>query len=110
MSNSGAPFSHWYLSKQALTSCAGCPPIDLSTLPADDTRVLSKQRGAIVLELNSSLVYKSGSRIRRNEEVAMRLVKQYTDVPVPDIMFSAYHSEGGNIGMTIIPKSPLQFS
>ena len=42
--------------------------------------------GAIVLALDSSLVSKSGNRVRRTEEVAMRLVKQYTDIPIPDII------------------------
>jgi hypothetical protein len=40
----------------------------------------------------------------------MRLVKQYTDIPIPDIIFSAYNSDGGTLGMTMIPGSPLLLS
>lgn len=75
--------------------------------PVDDCRVLSKQSGAIFIGLGGSLISKSGNRVRHNEEVAMRLVKQYTDVPIPDIILSAYNSHGGFLGMIIIPSSPL---
>jgi Phosphotransferase enzyme family len=73
-------------------------------------RILSKQGGATVLALDDSLISKSGNRVRPSEEVAMRLVKQYTDVPVPDIILSAYDSDRGILGMTVIPGSPLHLS
>jgi len=40
----------------------------------------------------------------------MRFVKQYTNVSIPDIIISAYNADGGNLGMTVIPGSPLQLS
>ena len=53
-----------------------------------DIRFLSRQGGAHVWCFDNSLVCKHGSRVRYDEEVAMRLVRQYTSVPVPDIIFS----------------------
>lgn len=59
---------------------------------------------------DNSLVSKSGSRVRYSEEVAIRLVKQHTTVPVPIIIFSFSNNEpgNGNIGMSFIPGSTLE--
>lgn len=57
---------------------------------------------------DNNIVYKYGSRVRYSEEVAMRLVKQHTSVPVPKIILSTYAPEQGNIGMSLIPGSTLQ--
>lgn len=88
-------------SQHALTSCIGPSP--------SNSRILSKQCGAIVVLLGD-LITKSGTRVQRNEEIAMRLVRQYTDVPLPGVIFSAYNSEQGNLGMTVVPGSPLELS
>ncbi|MCJ1479825.1 hypothetical protein MMC13_008511 [Lambiella insularis] len=51
---------------------------------------------------------KSGNRVRYSEEAAIRLVKQYTNVPVPLIIFSDYEPGKGTIGMSFIPDFPLK--
>jgi hypothetical protein len=86
-----------------LTSC-----VDPLVEPSNP-RVLSKQSGAIVVVLGD-LISKSGTRVRHTEEVAVRLVQQYTDVPIPDSIFALYDSNRGHLGMTPIPGSPLQLS
>ena len=57
---------------------------------------------------DNNLVFKSGDRVRYNEEIAMRLVKQHTSVPVPIIVISSYRPEKGNIGMSFIPGFTLK--
>ncbi|MCJ1402549.1 hypothetical protein MMC11_005769 [Xylographa trunciseda] len=39
----------------------------------------------------------------------MRLVKQYTSVPIPLVIFSDYEAGKGTIGMSFIPDYPLKF-
>ncbi len=57
---------------------------------------------------DNNLVCKSGSRVRYSEEVAIRLVKQHTSVPVPIIIFSNYEPDKGNIGMSFVPGFTLK--
>ena len=45
--------------------------------------VLSKKGGAIVQQLNDGDVVKFGNRVKPSEVVAMKLVLQDTDVPLP---------------------------
>lgn len=56
---------------------------------------------------DNNLVCKSGSRVRYSEEVAIRLVKQHTSVPVPIILISNYEPGKGNIGMSFVPGFTL---
>lgn len=58
-------------------------------------RVLSRQSGAKVEEIAPGIVRKTGDRVTRNEEAALRLVKEHTDVPVPDLISSNYFTKGG---------------
>jgi len=57
---------------------------------------------------DNNLVWKSGSRVRCSEEIAIRLVKQHTSVPVPIIIFSGYEPEKGKIGMSFVPGFTLE--
>lgn len=68
-----------------------------------EVRILSRQGGGHVTCHDNNIVYKYGDRVRHSEEVAMRLVKQHTGVPVPKIILSSYEPETGNIGMSFIP-------
>lgn len=76
----------------------------------EEIRVLSKQMGGLVLEHDSSYVTKSGSRVRRAEERAMRLVAKHTAVLLPEVIYAHFSSDRGEIGMTIVPGSPLERS
>ena len=73
-----------------------------------EVRILSRQGGGHVTRHDNNLVCKSGSRVRYSEEVAIRLVKQYTSVPVPIIIFSNYEPEKGNIGVSFVPGLTLK--
>ncbi|KAI9666807.1 MAG: hypothetical protein M1831_001583 [Alyxoria varia] len=70
-------------------------------------RILSRQPGAHVTCHDNNLVYKSGGRVRYNEEMAMRLVEQHTRVPVPTVVISLYRPEKGSIGMSYLPDVTL---
>jgi phosphotransferase family enzyme len=78
----------------------------------EEIRIISRQGGCIVREHDGCYITKTGARVRRAEEEALKLVKQYTDVPVPDIIYSIYKADidQGQLGMTLIPGSPLQLS
>ncbi|KAL9104784.1 MAG: hypothetical protein Q9163_000334 [Psora crenata] len=73
-----------------------------------EVRILSLQGGGHVTCHDDNLVRKSGSRVRYSEELAMRLVKEHTSVPVPSILYSIYEPGKGRIGMTFIPGFTLQ--
>jgi hypothetical protein len=45
--------------------------------------LLSQQGGAKVDEIAPGVVRKTGDRVTRSEEAALRLVKEHTEVPVP---------------------------
>ncbi|KAF2470254.1 kinase-like protein [Lindgomyces ingoldianus] len=72
--------------------------------------VLSKQGGAKVLLFGDELILKTGRRVSRAEEVAMRLVKEHTDVPVPEVGSSYYNANEGRLCMSFIPGKPLNKS
>ena len=74
-------------------------------------RVLSKQGGAIVQQLNDGDVVKFGDRVKPSEAAAMKLVLQDTDVPLPDFVHQEFdHQRGiGYLWMDFIPGSRLDF-
>ena len=104
-----------------------CPPtVDPLSLPPprEVIKVLSKQMGRLVLQLDVSYVIKEGSGVQPSEAEAMRLVFQHTDVPVPEVLFTEFHHVNeipdpqhclkrdlnlldGWIGMAIAPGRPL---
>jgi hypothetical protein len=53
------------------------------------------------------LVLKTGDRVSRSEEVAIRLVSQHTDVPVPEIYASNYVPNEGRIALSYVPGTTL---
>jgi hypothetical protein len=78
----------------------------MSAMEQQETRIISQRSGCIVRGHDGSYVTKTGGRVRRAEEEAIKLVQQDTDVPVPDIIYSICKAEIGHLGMTIIPSSP----
>ncbi|RWA05558.1 hypothetical protein EKO27_g9548 [Xylaria grammica] len=76
----------------------------------DDPRTISKQMGAEV-RLDGEGILKRGGRVRPNEEEALRTVKKFTTIPVPDVHKSEYttvdDSPFGQIWMERVPGSPL---
>jgi Phosphotransferase enzyme family len=72
-------------------------------------RVLSKQGGAIVQQLNDGKVVKFGDRVKPSEVAAMKLVLQDTDIPLPDFIHQEFdHQRGiGYLWMEFIPGSRL---
>lgn len=69
---------------------------------------LSYQGGVKVLKCDDEVVLKVGRRVRRSEEIAMRLVKEQTDIPVPEVFYTAYVEEEGRLAMSIIPGASLR--
>ncbi|KAI0455904.1 kinase-like domain-containing protein [Xylaria acuta] len=76
----------------------------------DDPRIISKQFGAEV-RLDDGEILKRGNRVNPAEEAALRLVKQYTTIPVPEVYDSNYTTVSGhpwgNIWMEHLEGSPL---
>jgi len=62
--------------------------------------------GAIVEYDRNLYLYKHGSRVRRNEADALRLIEQHTSVPVPHV-FDSYFGDVGIIVMSFINGQPL---
>ncbi|EEP78098.1 predicted protein [Uncinocarpus reesii 1704] len=73
----------------------------------DKVALLSHQGGVKVLNCDDEIVLKVGSRVRPSEEIAMRLVKEHTDIPVPEILLAAYVGDEGRLAMSVIPGAPL---
>ncbi|EER36955.1 conserved hypothetical protein [Histoplasma capsulatum var. duboisii H88] len=73
----------------------------------DEVVLLSHQGGVKVLKCDNEAILKVGSRVRPSEEIAMRLVKEQTDIPVPEIFLAAYVGEEGRLAMSVIPGAPL---
>lgn len=76
------------------------------------SRLLSKQSGAIIDEIDPGIVQKEGERVTRNEEAALRLVKKCTEVPVPELYAANYFFkkgvEHGSFLMDLVEGSQLQ--
>ena len=74
-------------------------------------RILSKQAGAIIRVIDPGVVQKSGWRVRRCEEAALRLVKDQTQTPLPELYVANYFSkdgeEHGDFLMSLVDGSPL---
>ncbi|KAJ8129657.1 hypothetical protein O1611_g3974 [Lasiodiplodia mahajangana] len=57
--------------------------------------ILSKQGGCTVRVVGPGTIYKSGQRVRPAEATALRLIKRYTDVPVPAIGIANFTTRDG---------------
>ncbi|CAO2655905.1 Nn.00g047080.m01.CDS01 [Neocucurbitaria sp. VM-36] len=82
------------------------PPINLppwrGPLPrGDSSQVLSRQPGALVTR-RGNIVEKTGRRVKPREDAALRLVPQYTSVPVPTIHSSSFTEDNGFIRMSYV--------
>ncbi|KAI2607857.1 kinase-like protein [Hypoxylon sp. NC1633] len=68
--------------------------------------VYSKQAGACVVSVGSGVICKSGTRVTRNEEEAMRIVARCTDIPIPPLHWATYRIingvESGSIYMDFV--------
>lgn len=69
--------------------------------------MLSNQGGARVILDDNEVVHKSGSKIVPCEEDAMKLVQQYTDVPIPVVYLSGYSPDHGFLAMSLVPGITL---
>ena len=116
-SAAGAPFcpanlhvNEWYI--RVGQSLFPLEHFDDKEVPAkaEQIHLLSKQMGSVVLERDSSYITKFGSEIRQTEEQAMRLVSEHTSIPIPKVTYSDIDNDSGQIGMTIIPGTPLNQS
>ena len=74
----------------------------------DNVVVLSHQGGVKVLNCDNKVILKVGGRVSRSEEAAMRLVKEHTDIPVPEIFLATYAGDEGRLAMSVIPGVPLR--
>ncbi|KAI0474428.1 kinase-like protein [Xylaria cf. heliscus] len=76
----------------------------------DDPRIISKQFGAEV-RIDDGEILKHGTRVSPVEEAALRIVKQYTTIPVPEVYNSEYKIIDGHlwgkIWMEHLQGSPL---
>ena len=70
--------------------------------------ILSKQGGVKVLLFNDELILKVGGRVRPSEEVAMKLVKEDTDIPVPEVYLATYTPSEGRLAMSVISGTLLK--
>lgn len=69
---------------------------------------LSHQGGVKVLLFDDELVLKVGDRVLPSEEVAMRLVKEHTAIPVPEVYLATYTASEVRLAMSVIPGTPLK--
>ncbi|KAI9755127.1 MAG: hypothetical protein M4579_004393 [Chaenotheca gracillima] len=71
---------------------------------------ISQQCGASVYRYaDEEFIFKAGNRVHKSEEVAMKLVAKYTDVPLPEVSSddSAYFETIGILAMSYVPGSQL---
>ncbi|KAI1776425.1 kinase-like domain-containing protein [Hypoxylon cercidicola] len=77
----------------------------------DQPIVLSRQGGCLVRLIGPGVVSKRGSRVTKNEAVALELVKDQTDVPVPKLYSSVFFvqdgEECGSLLMELVEGTPL---
>ncbi|KAK2813821.1 hypothetical protein FQN50_000222 [Emmonsiellopsis sp. PD_5] len=76
---------------------------------AEVITVLSRQGGRLILQHDSDYISKSGTAVKKTESEAMKLVANHTSVPVPRIIYAQFRARN-NIGMSIIPGTPLDKS
>lgn len=85
--------------------------MDVAEDPSFKRLVLAKQPGAVIKVIDPGIVRKAGYRVRRNEETALRLVKEFTRVPVPGLYAADYFSRNGveysSFLMDLVDGSPL---
>jgi hypothetical protein len=72
-------------------------------------RVLGKQSGAIIHQLDDHHVLKFGHRVKPSEAVAMKLVLKETDIPLPEWIAEDFprDREEGYLWMTFLPGRRL---
>ncbi|KAI0876158.1 kinase-like domain-containing protein [Hypoxylon argillaceum] len=61
----------------------------------DDPRILSKQWGCEVRIFDEGIVLKRGDRVTRSEEAALRIVREHTTIPVPEVYWTEYSTVNG---------------
>lgn len=61
-----------------------------------------------VLLFDDELILKVGDRVLPSEEVAMQLVKEHIDIPVPEVYLATYTTSEGRLAMSIIPGTTLE--
>ncbi|KAG9256969.1 kinase-like domain-containing protein [Emericellopsis atlantica] len=66
------------------------PPVEDDVDEDFRPRLLSKQPGVTIIELDPGMVRKYGDGVTRNEEAALRVVKEKATVPVPELHGADY--------------------
>ena len=78
-----------------------------------EPRVIARQPGCVVTQVEPDVVAKEGSKVRYNEEAAMRLVQKHTpSVPIPHVYSSWYGRDArgnktGQLAMSFVPGKRL---
>ncbi|KAI5308651.1 hypothetical protein KEM55_005205 [Ascosphaera atra] len=118
-SDKGVPFSlknlqegkRYILRDRQLFPCQPfVNPSTLENLPISESviNVLHKLNGRLVLECDFWFISKSGAGIWPAETQAMRLVREHTAVPVPEVLREQFYSDSkGIIDMTPIEGTTL---
>lgn len=68
---------------------------------------LSDQNGSKVLKCDDEVIVKIGRRVRPSEATALRLVREHTDVPVPEFVGGARYEGEGRLIMGVVPGVTL---
>ncbi|KAI0197969.1 kinase-like domain-containing protein [Astrocystis sublimbata] len=67
--------------------------------------------GCEVRIFDDDIIWKRGRRVTRNEEAALRIVREHTTIPVPEVYWTKYSTKNGlpygEIFMQEIPGLPL---
>jgi Phosphotransferase enzyme family len=101
------------ISKQAKSQRFSSPkpggPSVYTGVDGSRIRVLSKQTGSSVHQVNDDYVLKAGTRVRPAETAAMSLVQRHTDVPIPSFIHSEYDErrQQGHLWMGVVPGRTL---
>ena len=74
----------------------------------DTEYILSVQPGAKVY-LRDCTILKQGLRVRRSEELALRLVGEIGNIPVPEVYFASYQETTSEIAMSFVPGKSLDY-
>ncbi|KAI1179251.1 kinase-like domain-containing protein [Nemania sp. FL0916] len=88
------------------------PPMGPWKPNMDNPRILSIQWGCRVSIFDEGIVRKRGNRVRPSEEAALRIVREHTTIPVPEVYHSIWRTVDGHpygeIFMEHIPGEPLE--
>lgn len=83
--------------------------VHLSSIAPDaQGRQIYTRMGRATIIQDGDVITKQGRGVTRNEEAALLLVKQHTNVNVPDFHSSSYDEDEGTIRMSFLPGEVLE--